>query len=506
MENPSPPWPPPIWAPPVPPVPPVPPAKGRGVVLLVVVAVLIGAGVVLVRRAQPQGPRWAKAWDVRVEPLARFVERERGLRFAHPVTVTFVPEDEFLAELRKRRADAAGAAGTSGASTPADVPELPFERAFGLVPADFRAAQSSSDSAAGVVGAYDPWTREIRLRGVELTPSVRVTLTHELTHALQDQRFDLRKRQSEPDTNAAGLALLSVIEGDATLVERAYVKQLSAAEREQMGVADGDVVDAPELDRVPDALLTTSNMPYVLGPTFVGAVDLLGPPGARDDLFRRPPATDVSVLFPDRFLRGSAATFELDAPRLAAAEVELESGRFGDDAGAFQWLVVLASRLDVHEAVRAVEGWAGDRIVTFRGAGGVCARASIGAVDVSTAEVLTNAFDAWVAAGPPGSAESASVSRSDRIVTVTSCDKGVGDPPDDARLDDPLLLLDFRNGALTVKDPFGRSGVGLDARTCLGDAFAAGVTLAELRDLAAVSDDRFDELGASARAACGLGS
>lgn len=475
-------------------------AKGRGWVVLLVVAVLVGAGVVLMRLERDQGPSWAKAWDARVEPLARFVERERGLTFDHPVTVAFVPEDEFVADLRRRRAESADGSSSDAAD---GGPDLPFERAFGLVPADFVEAQSDADAAAGVVGAYDPWTREIRVRGTELTPAVRVTLVHELTHALQDQAFDLRARQSEPDSNAAGLALLSVIEGDATLVEQAYIGELTDEEREQLGAAEDEVIDSPELDRVPGALLSISNMPYVLGPTFVGAVDLLGPAGGRDDLFRRAPRTDLAVLFPDLHLGGRTTVVDVAQPSLASGEEATDSGRYGTDAGAFTWLSVLAGRLDVHEAVAAVEGWAGDSLVTFERDGVACARATVAGVDATGAAALGDAFDRWAAAGPAGSA---TVERAGNEVTVTSCERDGVDPTDDDRFDDPVRLLDFRNGAFVVDQPFGLDDVGLEARECLGESFADAVTVEELRDLAAVPDERFDEIGAAARTECGLGS
>ena len=51
----------------------------------------------------------------------------------------------------------------------------------------------------GVIGLYDEEDKRIRMRGEDLTPAVKATLVHELTHALQDQHYDLEGRSEELD-------------------------------------------------------------------------------------------------------------------------------------------------------------------------------------------------------------------------------------------------------------------------------------------------------------------
>ena len=51
---------------------------------------------------------------------------------------------------------------------------------------------------------YDPRTQDVYVRGTDTTaPATRVTLAHELTHALQDQHFDLRALQRRPRRSTA---------------------------------------------------------------------------------------------------------------------------------------------------------------------------------------------------------------------------------------------------------------------------------------------------------------
>src|SRR5439155_8733263 len=49
--------------------------------------------------------RYPDHWDPRVAELATFVEDERDLTFRHPVSVDFVPDDQFRKDVTSDRAD-----------------------------------------------------------------------------------------------------------------------------------------------------------------------------------------------------------------------------------------------------------------------------------------------------------------------------------------------------------------------------------------------------------------
>ena len=71
------------------------------------------------------------------------------------------------------------------------------------------------------------------MRGTDLTDvDVRITLVHELTHALQDQRFDLTKLDDTVETEGEDFALTALVEGDATSVEDDYLFSLPQAEQD----------------------------------------------------------------------------------------------------------------------------------------------------------------------------------------------------------------------------------------------------------------------------------
>jgi hypothetical protein len=500
--GPPPAWGPPAWAPPAlapspPPVwraPPPVAVRRRGWLGALVVAGLVVGGGALSRTTSNGGPPWAKAWDPRIEPLARFVESTRGLTFRHPVTVQFLPEAEFLAHVRSTRSAVVRSSTTDAAAS------LPLERAFGLVPRTFERGQTESDAAAGIVGAYSPAERLVRVRGETLTVAVRVTLVHELTHALQDQTFVLRTVQSSPTTQAAVNAVLGVIEGDASAVEARYIGELSADDQAVYANEESGVVQSPELARVPAALLTAIELPYALGPALVETVDRVGGADRRNGLFRTPPTSDLGLLFPDVAVGGWPAPAPPARLSLAEGEVAVDSHRYGDDLGASGWLTVLAGRLDAHDAVRAVRGWGGDRYVTFRRGEAICARAAVVGSSAAGADLFESAVRDWVARGP---VNAATATRDGAVVTLTSCDTGVGDPPTDGRFTDPLALLSVRAQALTAAAPAGIEHATTAQRVCLGDAFTTALTVDELRRLREIPEARLDQIREGALSTCG---
>ena len=78
----------------------------------------------------------------------------------------------------------------------------------------------------GVAGYYDPRTKRLRVvTGAQTENRVlnEITLAHELTHALEDQRFKLNLESSSSDD--AGIANLALIEGSATEVMLTYAER-----------------------------------------------------------------------------------------------------------------------------------------------------------------------------------------------------------------------------------------------------------------------------------------
>lgn len=376
----------------------------------VVVLALVAGTVYLVTRGGRQFPN---QWDARVEPIARWVADERDLEFEHPVEVRFLTAKEY-----------------TEASTGGDV-ELTDEeqqqmddavaqlRALGLIEGkvDLNEAQKTlSDS--GSLAYYDPDTEKVYVRGSKMTPGLRVTLAHELTHVLQDQHFDLQ-RVSEDDEDGSASVLRALAEGDASRIEDAYVSEvLTAAERkeyEEASQAEGDAASDKLDDEVPPILTALFAAPYVFGPELVTFLDQRDSARSIDEALQDPPTEEVLW---DPRLYGTAAAepadVEVSAPRGAE---ELDSGDFGQTA----WYLLLASRIDPKAALTAADGIAGDAYVVFREKDRVCVRADAAGDTPADLEELDNALELWVAQGPE---KSASVATEGDEVVFRSCDPG----------------------------------------------------------------------------------
>jgi outer membrane murein-binding lipoprotein Lpp len=134
-----------------------------------------------------------------------------------------------------------------------------------------------------------------RIRGID-----RITIAHELQHALADQALGLPDPTEPPlsEDADATLATLAVVEGDATLVmQRWGLEHVSLME--QLGAfGDPDMLAAQAaLDDVPHVLQRELMSPYLDGLDWVCDRYLEGGWAAVDEAYRSPPTTTAEVLF-----------------------------------------------------------------------------------------------------------------------------------------------------------------------------------------------------------------
>jgi hypothetical protein len=359
-------------------------------------------------------------WDERVVDLVSFVEDERGLSFDHPVAVDFltpaqysertrIDESELTREDRRLIED-----GTA-----------PL-RALGLVPVGFDALQSANElSDTATLAYYDPLRERITVRGTEMTTDLRVTLAHELVHVLQDQHFDLDAMLDDGDPTADRLSgYLALIEGDATRVQEAYVGSLSDDDRESyldaIGQASGEAEE--QLGAIPGVLVAMQGAPYTLGPSLVELIAAEGGNDAVDDAFEDPPASTEHMVDPRSYFAGDSVD------EVAAPVVPTGGDQIGepDRLGALPLFLLLSARIDPLVALAAVDGWGGDAYVVYDRGGTACMDFAVRGDSARDGEELLHAFEAWVAAGPPGAAE---VRAAGDLALVTACEPGDrGDP------------------------------------------------------------------------------
>ena len=446
---------------------PGPRRRRRLAVGLAVLLVASAAGVGGWWYTRPSGPSFPAAWDPRVADLVSFVEDERGLDFEHPVHVDFVADAEFRELVTSDEADLT-------AEDREEIEEgVGLLRALGLVEGDIDLFEAVNKlSGEGILAFYDPETKRIRVRGTELTVKVRGTLVHELTHALQDQVFDLT-REGEFEIEAQNDTYRPVFEGDASRVETAWVEELGEADLAAYSEEVSAEVEGTDLSDIPEALQVFFFSDYDFGEPFVQALLADGGRKAVDRALEEPPTSDAQLLDPFRYLAGDRPE-DVDEPALAAGEKRSDGGDFG----AFGLYVVLAQRIDPHQALRAADAWEGDAYVTYRADGRQCVQAAFVAADAAGVAALGDALGAWVSAMPDGVA---SLDRRADSVRLTSCDPGtdVGDAAPgtlSTALALPLTRTYMALGALG-------GGLTRDLAYCVGDRFIAGFSAAELQSM-----------------------
>jgi hypothetical protein len=208
----------------------------------------------------------------------------------------------------------------------------------------------------GVAGYYDP--RDGRLRVVEGSSGTRVLeemiLAHELTHALEDQRFGL---ETTPATDDRTLARSALYEGTATALMYAYVGEHFTTEETLGGLLSSAFGDTGGL---PPFLQAQVLFLYMGGERFVR--ELLERGGWRlvDTAFEvRPPASTEQVLHPDAY-------FEADEPQPVRLRAGTGLGDAWERVHAGTW-GELQTRELLGGAAQAAEGWGGDRYELWRG-------------------------------------------------------------------------------------------------------------------------------------------
>ncbi len=147
--------------------------------------------------------------------------------------------------------------------------------------------------------------------------------------------------------------------------------------------------------------------PYVFGPPFVSRLLATGGQAMVDETFASPPRTTEQLMHPERFLAGDGPR-SVSLPAAGAGHV-LDQGVLGE-LGLAQVLHPLGSA-----AVRAAEGWGGDRYVAWDEGTRTCVRANV-VMDTQrdTAE-LVSAMEALASKRPGLTVNSGAV------VSFTSC-------------------------------------------------------------------------------------
>ena len=274
-------------------------------------------------------------------------EEVRGLTFLQPPTIVVVTDEELEARVRD--------------SVQEDIEDLGADEALlkllGLLDQDIDLLELYLDLyGEQVAGYYDGETGELVVpAGDSLSELQKATLVHELTHALTDQRFgfnDEYEAMIDEDRFDEAVAMLAVIEGDATLTELLYIQQLDLSQQQDL-LGEMFGTDSTVFDSVPAYLQNSLIFPYQEGLAFVQRFYEVGGFDEVNRLYVEPPVSSEQIITPRDYQVDLPIPVEVVAPAVSGYDVVYES-TWGELSFDLMFDQVLGG------ADEASDGWGGD--------------------------------------------------------------------------------------------------------------------------------------------------
>ena len=268
---------------------------------------------------------------------------------------------------------------------------------LGLVPANFALRPLIvSLLTEQVAGYYDPREQQFHLADWIDVDGQKPIMAHELTHALQDQHFNLRRFEKWPKGDSdAELAIHALIEGDATLAMTLYVGSNPMRALSFLRSFMAAETSSQELDKAPRALRETLLFPYQEGLTWTRSLYQNGGWSAVSRAFKTLPQSSEQILHPPKY-------FIHEAPvKVSLPDLRSSLGRGWqrietDVNGEWSFYLILDEFLkSASTSKQAAAGWGGDRYATYENASGQSLYVSLSAWD--TAKDAREFFDAYVA-------------------------------------------------------------------------------------------------------------
>ena len=221
---------------------------------------------------------------------------------------------------------------------------------LGLAPADFEfRALMIRLLTEQVAGYYDPKTRQFHLADWIDLDGQKPVMAHELTHALQDQHFNLRRFEHWPRGDSdAELAAHALIEGDATLAMSLYVASNPLRALAFLKSLGASGMTSVELDKAPRAVRESLLFPYQEGSNWTRTVYRHGGWKEVSEAFTSLPQSTEQILHPEKY-------FAHEAPvKVTLSDVtSLLNGQKSEVRGRRSEVSRLAGSADVPSALSA---------------------------------------------------------------------------------------------------------------------------------------------------------
>ena len=297
------------------------------------------------------------------------VGRFRGLPVGQPIVKTFAKREE----IEKRLLELADALNPP---SQVEVDKKALVK-LGLIPRSFALAEFLRRTALlSTVSLYDPRTKTLYIadslagiEGDEVEDEIVVSLVMNLVHALQDRHFNLTPYSVRVEGNDdASMARLALVLGDAlaVLVDYSVSSQLlSPAQVSDVDLSFRQEIESQLGEDVPEALREINVFPAVAGFKFMRSFRKWNSLEDATRLYSDFPRSTEQFMHPEKYLaqRDDPTIVEWQPPPmdLSAPWKRIDTNVLGE----LSLYLVLNRFIERHKAVRASQGWDGDRLEVF---------------------------------------------------------------------------------------------------------------------------------------------
>ena len=255
-----------------------------------------------------------------------------------------------------------------GETTPAEMHAAEvLLRVFGLAPKDFAYRSFLIKLLTEqVAGYYDPKAQQFYLADWIELEGQKPVMAHELTHALQDQHFNLKRFENWPKGDSdAELAAHALIEGDATLAMTLYMAKNPLVALAFIRSLGAQEAATEQFKQAPRALRESLLFPYEEGSAWATQLYKRGGWEMVSQAFTKLPQSSEQILHAEKY-------FSYEAPQKITlpdfrSVLGLGWKRLDYDVnGEWGTYLILDEFLnDATESKRASAGWGGDRFALY---------------------------------------------------------------------------------------------------------------------------------------------
>jgi hypothetical protein len=220
-----------------------------------------------------------------------------------------------------------------------------------------------------VAGYYDPKARAFFTASWVDARAQKLVMLHELTHALQDQHFNLARFQNWPRGDSdAQLAASALVEGDAMQAMVVYLQKRPLEAVGLLGVTvQAGISGTEQINSAPRSLRESLTFPYERGVQWVGQLYQRGGWAQVNRAFTQLPLSTEHILHIDSYLKREKPVI-VRVPEIAPL---LGTGwsRIDDDVNGEWGNYLILDEFLKNDTLsrRAAAGWGGDRYAVYEG-------------------------------------------------------------------------------------------------------------------------------------------